>query len=171
LFTAPSAALSSALKVPFSLGFGIFAFGNILAIGPLTWAGQVITGDPHAWASGLMLLTFGPMCFYFVVGEVLLDAWQRSRMVYGITTERVIIIFGIFRQQVNWLPLALARPTLAGERQITFSPATLYADWYRLHQRVMLPNQASREFDLGTEAQPVYDLLVSAAQQGRQEVG
>jgi hypothetical protein len=120
---------------------------------------------PESWGFALWLFLVECFVFYLAVGQFLLHYWQRSRTVYGITTKRVIIIFGLSQQQVNWLPLDRAKTTLEGDGRITFSPGTASRDWYRLHQRAMVVSGPCGEFDLGTDAQAVYDLIISLQRQ------
>ena len=92
---------------------------------------------------------------YWLVGRFFVDAWQRSKMFYGVTNERVIIVSGIFSKNVKSLPLRTMtevsvseRPDLSGT--ITFGPADDASDW-----KSKLP------FKMTREEPPVYPTLDS----------
>ena len=92
---------------------------------------------------------------YWVIGRFFVDAWQRAKMFYGVTNERVIIVSGIFSKNVKSLPLRTMTDISVSERRdlsgtITFGPAEDVSDW-----KSKLPFKVSRD-----EA-PVYPALDS----------
>jgi len=116
---------SDAFLIPFSLmwcGFAIFWETTVL-----------LSGAPTFFA--LWGVPFVLVGLYFVVGRFVVDAKQRSRIAYGVTDRRVIIISGVLSKNVKSLALrTLADLTLAekadGTGTITFGPTHPMARWY-----------------------------------------
>src|SRR4029079_14744189 len=72
-------------------------------------------------------LPFVVMGLYIIFGRFFVDAWSRERTVYGITSERMIIISGLFSQQTKSLQLRTLSEISLTERSdgsgtITFGP-------------------------------------------------
>ncbi|BDG03542.1 hypothetical protein AMOR_25380 [Anaeromyxobacter oryzae] len=86
---------SDAVVVPFSLLWAGFA---------LFWERAVLQdGAPLFFA--LWGVPFVLMGAYITVGRFFFDAWRRSRTVYAVTNERVLILSGGFRKAVTSLRL------------------------------------------------------------------
>jgi hypothetical protein len=82
----------------------------------LMWVGPVFISVEY-WPLPLMGAPFLVLGLYAALGRFPLDAWLRSRAYYGVTTERVILISGLFWRQVTSLDLAsLPDPTLRDRR-------------------------------------------------------
>jgi len=150
---------SDAMMVPFSLlwcGFAIF------------WESSVVTtGAP--WFFKLWGVPFVVAGLYFVAGRFYTDARMRERTVYGVTSDRVVIISGLFRESVQSLPLrGISDLTLSERRDgsgtITLgpgSPMSAFAvpTWPASRQ------ETSPTFDGIPHARVVYD-LIRGAQRG-----
>jgi hypothetical protein len=68
------------------------------------------------------------MGLYMIGGRFFVDAWQRSKTYYGLTSERVIIVSGLFSRKVQSLRLrSLSDISFVegkhGVGTITFGPA------------------------------------------------
>ena len=148
--------------IPFSLFWGGFAcFWEFMALTATAKAGPVAVVFP------LFGLPFVAVGLYLIFGRFIVDARVRERTFYGVTNERIIIIGGLFTQQVKSLQLrALSeisltqRPDNSGT--ITFGPAPIGsclspgASWPGAG-RFTAPS-----FDLIDRARDVYDIIRNA---------
>jgi hypothetical protein len=116
----------------------------------------------------LPMLVFGALIFvslfYLSFGRFLLEAWERSRASYGVTTERVIIVSKSFRRSVTSLNLDTITDLSLTERRggagtITFLPPS-FTDRMFYHYRVSA--LAMPKFELPDEANKTFDLIRSA---------
>lgn len=86
---------SDALMIPFSFMWGGFA---------VFWEFSVISnGAPFFFM--LWGIPFVLMGLYITVGRFFVDMLQRSQTFYALTTERVIILSGLFNQNVKTIRL------------------------------------------------------------------
>jgi hypothetical protein len=78
----------------------------------LLWAGRPAQGivltrqDRYLIAFGVLLVAVGlrfmSMGFYvLIIGHLFADLWYRSRLIYGVTDRRVIILSGMHRRSVQ----------------------------------------------------------------------
>ena len=86
---------ADAVSIPFSLAWGGFA---------AFWEWNAIKmGAPLVFKLfGVPFVLFG---MYLVIGRFFADARRRSRTVYGVTADRIIIISGSADRQIKSLPL------------------------------------------------------------------
>jgi hypothetical protein len=147
-----------ALLIPFSLVWGGFAF---------FWEGTVLTrGAPLFFA--LWGVPFVLVGIYITVGRFFFDAWRRSRTVYALTSERVLILSGGFSRTVTSLRLA-AIPSVSlkearsGVGTISFGGGSPMAAWFGGMQgwpgsdRYLGPR-----FELLPKARSVYESIQAA---------
>ena len=112
-----------AFLIPFSLLWGGFAF---------FWEYMAITHVSNApLPFNIIFPLFGVpfvlVGLYFIFGRFLVDARSRARTFYGVTSERIIIISGLFSRQIKSLQLrTLTDVSLIhrtdGSGTITFGP-------------------------------------------------
>jgi hypothetical protein len=139
------------LMIPFSIvwcGFAVFA-----AIGLSS------TGAPLP--ARLFCLLFVLVGVYFVIGRFFVDAWMRANSCYGITSDRIIIVNGIFRRQTKSLDLrTLSDVTLSessnGGGMITFGPSMPWFAWAHGMAWPGTTQSLAPCFELATEAREVY---------------
>jgi hypothetical protein len=116
---------SDAFMIPFSLLWGGFAF---------FWEYSVLTsGAPLFFA--LFGIPFVVMGVYLIIGRFFVEAKQREKIFYGVTTDRVIIISGLFQQKVKSLFLrTLSDLSLMESRDgtgsISFGSSFPFASWF-----------------------------------------
>jgi hypothetical protein len=149
---------TDAFLIPFSLMWGGFAF---------FWEGSVFHANApvffRLWGVPFVLLGL-----YLIVGRFFADAKLRSRTYYGLTTERVIIVSGLFLRTIKSLQLrtlsdvALAESS-GGLGTITFGPVAPWwaggGGWPGSQQRL------SPAFDSILGAPDVYEKIRRAQQQ------
>jgi Bacterial PH domain len=86
---------SDSLAIPFSLLWCSFA---------IFWEYGVANSNAPIFMQ-LWGIPFVLVGLYFVFGRFLLEARQRSKTIYGLTDQRVIIVSGLFKRQVKSLNL------------------------------------------------------------------
>ncbi|MCX6886945.1 MAG: PH domain-containing protein [Verrucomicrobia bacterium] len=147
---------SDAFVIPFSLlwcGFAIF------------WEfGAVTSGAPFFFR--LWGVPFVLVGLHMVFGRFFVDARMRERTFYGVTTERIIIVSGLFSQQTKSLQLRTVSDISLTERSdgsgtITFGPQhpmmqRMPAGWPGAGQ------YAAPAFDMIEGAKEVYDIIRQA---------
>ncbi len=141
-------------KIPFSILWGGIAF-----------AWEIIA---YSLDAPLFFLLFGvPFVLvgvYIIAGRFFVDMLRRSKTIYGLTDQRVLIHSGIVHQTLDALPVrALPETTLSvrpdGRGTITFGPTNILAEMkfsiaWRGDKRVTVPM-----FELIENASAVYQKL------------
>ena len=118
---------TDAMMIPFSLLWGGFA---------VFWELSVVrTNAPFFFR--LWGVPFVLVGLYIVVGRFFADAYLRSRTMYGLTNQRVIIVAGFTGRQTKSLPLRTLNDLSLNERDdrsgtITFGTALSPYAWMEL---------------------------------------
>lgn len=98
---------SDIFMIPFSLLWAGFAF---------FWEGSVFATDGpvffRLWGIPFMLIGL-----YITVGRFIVDAWRRSRTVYGITPERIVILSGLRSRRASSLHIRTLSDISLSERR------------------------------------------------------
>ncbi len=145
----------------------------------IMWAGFAVFWEATVWFSGAPLIfrlwgiPFILVGAYITVGRFLVDARQRAATVYGVTSERVLIVSGVLSRRVKSLNIDTLTDVALVERwggggTITFGsvpfPYSLYArgGWPGFRPYV-IPT-----FDLAAGAREVYDLIRDAQRRAKQ---
>jgi hypothetical protein len=129
----------------------------------LLWTGRPRQGFFLRAADGFAI-PFSMIGVYMMVGRFFVDAWQRARTWYGLTSQRVLILSVFVRRNVKSLNLrALSAITLSerddGVGSITFGPVP--PSWpYRGAQMPGMSAQPPR-FDNIPQARAVFDQIRS----------
>jgi hypothetical protein len=148
---------SDALMIPFSLLWGGFA---------VFWEVMVInSGGPlfmKLWGIPFVLVGL-----YIIVGRFFVDAWQRGKTTYGVTSERVMIISNSFGRKVKSLNLrTLSDITLTqksdGSGTITFGAADKNPWWNAGGLGGGRGRPAPPSFEMIQDAKKVYDIIREA---------
>jgi hypothetical protein len=150
--------------IPFSVmwgGFAIFWEASALAMGaPLFFA---------LW--GVPFVLFG---LYIMLGRFWVDARQRAATAYGVTSERVVIVSGVFVRGVKSLSLDTLTDVSLTERARgggTVAFGTLpFMHWMSAGAGWPgLGHQGAPSFDLADGAREVYEVIRAAQRAARRQ--
>ena len=148
---------SDAFQIPFSLLWGGFAF---------FWEWEVIHSDapPFFVLWGVPFVLIG---IYLIVGRFFVEAKQRERTYYAVTTERVLIVSGLLRRTIKSLSLrTLTDVSLSessnGEGSITFGAASAMSSMFWGFSAWPGMNNQGPRFDVIPNAKSVYDTIRAA---------
>ncbi len=145
--------------IPFSLlwlAFCVFGFFNVITETP----------QPGAAVMGAVIMTIMFLVgLFFGFGRFFVDNWLRARTVYGITSERVLIVSHCFRRKVRSLCLdTLHDLTLTefanGSGTIIFGPVAPKSGWYAQAGWYTQPGWSR----WGWEFVPLFELAENARQ-------
>ncbi len=150
------------LLVPFSIfigGFVTFWFARVIEMGaPLLFM-----------AFGVLFVLFS---LYLIVGRFWVEARKRAATAYGVTSERVIIVSGVFSRNVKSLSIGTLTEVALSENAdgggtITFGPVPLM-HWlfagtgWPMNRWPWFSAQDVLRFDLPTGARGVYEIIRGA---------
>jgi hypothetical protein len=146
-----------AFLIPFSIlwcGFAIF------------WECAVISkGAPFFFMLwGIPFILAG---LFFVFGRFFFDAWSRAHTFYGVTSERILIVSGIFSQRIQSLQLrTLSDIALIqkddGSGTINFGPTHYMNSFFPAGGWPGAGRYAVPSFDLIEGAKEVHDIVRNA---------
>jgi hypothetical protein len=146
--------------IPFSLLWGGFA---------IFWVTSVISsGAPFFFMTwGIPFVLAG---LYMIVGRFFVDARQRSKAYYGVTTERIIIVSGLFSRKVKSLNLRTLTDVSVDENSdgsgtITFGATNPTSWWHSDLSFQGWGQQSTPSFESISEAKKVYDIIRNAQRQ------
>lgn len=136
------------------------------------WLGFVIAALIGAQKAGesdplMVLLVFGTLGLYLVLGRFVIDARQRQRTFYGLTDQRVIIVRGLLQREVKSINLKTISDLSLSERRDGFGTIKFGAsnlDWYMAAgMEIFTPGIASgTSFIRIPKAKQVYDQIRGA---------
>lgn len=146
------------LLAPFSLVWGGFA---------ITWEAMTLMGDERPLFFVLWGVPFVLAGLYIMVGRFFHDSWKRSRMVYGVTSRRALILRGDKLTAIDLTPATQVR--LSGGRDgargtIVFGtdPSFPFFKWGVRHNTAgWTPSDAGTEFLRIEHAERVFNLIQS----------
>lgn len=139
----------------------------------ILWCGFAIFWEASVIRSGapffFMLWGIPFVCvgLFFVFGRFFLDAHSRARTAYGVTSERILILSGLFSQQTKSLQLrTLTDVSLIqrsdGSGTITFGPTHYMNAIFPAGAWPGTGRYAPPSFDLIERAKEVYDIVRNA---------
>jgi len=145
---------SDVFMIPFSLLWGGFA---------IFWESMVVyVGAPFFFMLwGIPFILFG---LYMIVGRFFVDAKQREKTYYALTSERVIILSGLFRNNIRSMRLKnLSDINISvksnGSGTITFGASHQVDRWYSWFASPGVGRYTPPEFEMIDKAKQVYDLF------------
>jgi hypothetical protein len=146
---------SDVFTIPFSLvwcGFAIFWETGVASSGNAP-------GFFVFW--GILFVAIG---IYMVIGRFFAEALQRSKTYYALTTDRVLIVSGVFSRTIKSLSLTtLSDITLtegrSGKGSITFGPQSPFVSAFGGASSWPGAQQQSPRFDLIDDATSVYEMM------------
>jgi hypothetical protein len=153
---------ADAFLIPFSLLWGGFA---------IFWeAGVLATGAP--WFFALWGVPFVLVGLYIMFGRFWVDARQRAATLYAVTSERVVLISGVFARRVKSLSINTLTDLSLTERgdgsgTITFGPVPPFYWWYGGAGWPGFGHHAVPSFELAGEARQVYEIIRAAQRAAR----
>jgi hypothetical protein len=156
---------ADALLIPFSLLWGGFA---------IFWEATVITQRAPFFFK-LWGVPFVLVGLYLIVGRFFADARQRAKTYYGITSERIIIISGLFRRSVKSLNIeTLSDITLTeksdGSGTITLGPTHPMLGWLGGASWPGTQQYSPPGLDLIDDACSVYETIRAAQRDAKKNV-
>jgi len=160
---------------------GVFLRGSDVVAIPfsLLWCGFAIfweTGVASSHAPGFFVLwgvPFVAVGVYMVIGRFFAEAWQRSRTHYALTSDRVLIVSGVFSREIKSLALdTLSDMTLAegrdGKGSIMFGPQGPFGSGFAGRSSFWpAAQQQPPRFDSIDDAKAVYERIRGARRMPR----
>ncbi|MCA9114933.1 MAG: PH domain-containing protein [Planctomycetaceae bacterium] len=150
------------IMIPFSLmfcGFAVFWEYMVLRMeAPLDFA-----------LFGLLFVAVG---LYLLIGRYFVDAWQRARTFYGVTSDRILIISGIHQRSTRSIPLDQLKELSLTERSdgtgsVTLGPELAIITPQTGTRRPTVHRGLGPRFDEIEHVREVYE-IIRAAQQNSQ---
>jgi hypothetical protein len=146
---------SDVFTIPFSLlwcGFAIF------------WETGVASNGNAPGFFVLWGIPFVAIGIYMVIGRFFAEALQRSKTYYALTSDRVLIVSGVFSRTIKSLSLnTLSDVTLtegrSGKGSITFGPQSPFGSVFGGTSSWPGTQQQSPRFDLIDDAKAVYEQI------------
>ena len=144
------------MMIPFSLMWGGFA---------IFWESIAIRSNaPFMWLWGIPFVLVG---LYMIVGRFFVDAWQRERTTYGVTSERIIIVSNFINRKVKSLNLrTLPEMTLDqksdGSGTITFGAVDKMSRWDPNGLAGRRSRSESPRLEMLVDAKKVYEIIREA---------
>jgi len=156
---------ADAFMIPFSIMWGGFA---------IFWEASVIAGGapPFFALWGIPFVLIG---LYLILGRFWVDARQRSATTYGVTSERVVIISGIFSRTIKSLNIDTLTDVSLSERSdsggvIAFGSLPLLSAWHTGAGWPGTGQYAVPTFDLPSDARNVYQIIRDAQRASKHSV-
>jgi len=152
--------------IPFSVVWLSFAIGIVTKAVYDFWQRSTPAQMPLALtvAVGLLFVGFG---IYTLIGRFFIDRLYRSRLIYGVTDRRAIIVSGVRRRSVQSIYLSsLSALTLEERRD---GSSTIYfgdqpSHWYGAHAGFSTQQGVGTQFFRIADAKQVYTIVREAMQ-------
>ena len=163
---------SDVVLIPLSLVLAVFvARWDIMAIN-LTHAAVESTG-PGVMIYPILGAIFTVICAYMIFGRLLLDTNLRENTIYGITSQRAIIISGALHNRVKNLDLSTQTDLSLllkkdGKGTILFSKSPSYFKELVGGIIPLIAHNRSPKFEMIENAEHVYNIIKQQHQSSKQ---
>ncbi|MGE3241339.1 MAG: PH domain-containing protein [Pirellulales bacterium] len=145
------------LLVPFSLMWGGFA---------IFWELTVINAKAPLFFKfwGMPFVLIG---LYLIFGRFFVDAWQRAKTFYGVTSERILIRSGLWNRTTQSLNLKSLPEIVLSERSsgggtITFGPSNIFSQMQNPGAGWPSWGPKPTAIELAVDARQVYQIICEA---------
>lgn len=140
--------------IPFSLFWGGFA---------IFWEASVFSTNAPFFFK-LWGIPFVLVGLYIIFGRFFVDARLRAQTYYGVTSERIIIVSGLFSRQIKSLNLRTLTDVSLTERSdgsgtISFGPSPSTGSFLPAGSWPGAARYASPSFDLVEHAKDIYEII------------
>ncbi|MBV9930391.1 MAG: PH domain-containing protein [Alphaproteobacteria bacterium] len=146
----------------------------------LFWAGFALFWNVSVWRAGAPLdftlfgLPFLAAGLYITVGRFAVDALLRRRLVYAVTSRRVLMLrrpplASLKSFEIGYLPVLEFDEQRGGRGTIRFDIEEATNPWTNRGYNPWRPSSAARCFEGIAEPRRVYDLIVHETERWRRE--
>jgi hypothetical protein len=150
---------ADALLIPFTLLWAGFA---------VYWEWSVLQQDAPGFFA-LWGIPFVLVGIYIVIGRFFVDAWQRARTYYAVTTERALLVSGLRTREVRSFPLRMLndvslREAADGSGVITLGSGSGRPGmaWFAGSGWPGMSRYMPPAFELGGDVRRIYELIRSS---------
>jgi hypothetical protein len=156
---------ADAYQIPFSLMWGGFA---------IFWESMVLAGGAP-WFFALWGVPFVLIGLHLIFGRFFVDARQRARTYYGVTSQRIILVLGLMMRKVKSLDLDTLTDVTMTEKSngggfVTFGPTPAMYGWHTGTGWPGSTAQSAACFELADEVRRVYEIIRGAQRAARQRL-
>lgn len=150
-----------AFLIPFTLMWGSFAiFSEMMLI--MMW----ISGGTPIFVTFLGI-PFVLVGLYLIFGRFWFDAWQRTKIFYGVTDKRVIIIYDVINKSIKSLSIDTITDVSMTEKndgsgKITFGPEQPGYKWSGSANWLSMGQYTTPSFDAIDNVRSVYEIILNA---------
>lgn len=125
------------------------------------------------WFFAIWGVPFVLVGLYIMFGRFWVDARQRAHTCYAVTSERIVIVSGLFARRVKSLSIDTLSDVSLTERRdgsgtITFGSITPFYWWYGGAGWPGFGPQAVSIFELAREVRQVYEIIRGVQRAARQ---
>ena len=152
--------------IPFSLLWGGFAI--VWESFAIMIAFSAAAKEPVVFIFPLFGIPFVLIGLYIIFGRFIVDAKQRARTFYGLTSERIIMVSGVWRRTVKSLNLETLNDISLTEKRngggiIMFGQIPwLFALWESSGGFPGMPQFGGRTFELSDDVRQIYEKIREA---------
>ena len=157
---------SDAFMIPFSLMWGGFAIFWEIMVLSMFFVAEERPPLGFALIFPLFGLPFVIVGLYMIFGRFIVDSKRRSKTVYGLTNQRIIVVSGLFSLKVKSMSLRTLSDVSLSEKSdrtgtITFGPSHPMSWWFGTMSWPGMP-PVGPSFEMIQDAKTVYEQVREA---------